>query len=94
MTEVNVIDPTISRGDATEALEIDQALEASPLLSAEVKDVEGEPYSLLISTRDVLARGETYGKARDRGEVISQVVIVKSCVHKGKVIDRSAILIS
>ena len=94
MTEVDVIDLTIARGDATEALEIDQALEASPLLSAEVKDIEGEPYRLLISTRDVLARGETYGKARDRGEVISQVVIVKSCVHKGKVIDRSTILIS
>ncbi len=69
-------------------------LQASPLLSAEVKDIEGEPYRLLISTGDVLARGETYGKARDRGEVISQVVIVKSCVHKGKVIDRSTILIS
>lgn len=94
MTEVDVIDLTIARGDATEALEIDQALEASPLLSAEVKDIEGEPYRLLISTRDVLARGETYGKARDRGEVISQVVIVKSRVHKGKVIDRSTILIS
>ena len=44
MTEVDVIDPAIAGGDASEALEIDQALEASPLLSAEVKDIEGKPY--------------------------------------------------
>ena len=60
MTEVNVIDLTIARGDATEALEIDQALEASPLLSAEVKDIEGKPYCLLISMGDVLAWREAY----------------------------------
>ena len=58
MTEVDVIDLAIARGDATEALEIDQALEASPLLSAEVKDVEGKPYRLLISTGGCTYSGE------------------------------------
>ena len=59
MTEVDVIDPAIAGGDASEALEIDQALEASPLLSAEVKDVEGEPYRLLIGVGRTCSEGDS-----------------------------------